>query len=309
MAGVDYTTVGMIADIKRLGVLPDAQSLFTNSDMVRIMTNELRAVVVPLIMELKQEYLVSVYDQALTAGQTAAFIPERAVGLKVRDVCFVDSGGQEIPLRRYEPEDLKEGWQVASMRGFYVDNDRIIFLPAGQDVSIYSVRFRVFRRPNELVLSSQAARITAINTATRVVTCASIPSAFTASLVYDFIKGKPSFRAHAEDQVVSSILGFDITFASALPSDLAVGDWVAEAGFSPVAQIPVDVHPLLEQRAVIKMLEGLKDKTGLELAKNSYDSMVETFTKLVNPRVDGSPQKIVSRRGIGAYNRSSPGWR
>lgn len=309
MAGVDYTTTGMIADIKRLGILPDAQSLFLPADIVRMMTNELRAVIVPLIMNLKQEYLVASYDSALTVGQAAAFIPERAIGLKLRDVVLVDSGRQEIPLRRYEPEDLKEGWQVASMRGFIVDNDQIIFLPAGQDVSIYTLRQRIFRRPNELVQASQAARITAIDTVNKKVTCASIPSAFTTALVYDFIKGKPSFRAHAEDQVLTTILGFDLTFAAALPTDLAVGDWVAEAGFSPIPQIPVDIHPLLEQRTIIKILEGMKDATGLGLAKDAYQAMVDSLTTLINPRVDGSPQKIVSRRGIGAYNRSSPGWR
>ncbi len=307
--GIDYTTTGNVADIKRNGVFPDAQALFQAAQIVGVMSDELHSVIVPLIMQFHQEYLVSVYDQAIAQGATAAFIPERAVGLKIRDVCLVDSGGQEIPLRRYEPEDLKEGYQRGSSRGFYVDNDRIIFLPQFDDLSQYTLRFRIYRRPNNLVQVSQAGRITAINTGTQTVTCASVPSAFSTSILYDLIKGRPSFRSHGEDLVVSTILGFDITFAATLPSDLAVGDWVAEAGFSPIAQIPYEIHPLMEQRALIKILDGVKDATGKKMAVETYEEMVDTFKKLVNPRVDGTPQKIVSRRGIGAFSRGRwGGW-
>ena len=91
-----------------------------------------------------------------------------------------------------------------------------------------------------------------------------------------------------------------------LPDDLAVGDWVAETGFSPIPQIPFEAHKLLEQRVVIKILEGLKDQTGMKMAEDGYEAMVEKFTQLVTPRVDGAPQKLVSRRGLRAYARSSP---
>lgn len=307
--GIDFTTTGNVADIKRNGIFPDAQTLYQASDIVGLMSDEMHAVIVPLLIQLKQEYLVSVYDSDIAQGQASAFINERAVGGKLRDCVLVDSGGQEIPLRRYEPEDLKEGLQRNSGRGFYVDNDRLIFMPTTDDLSPYTLRQRVYRRPNNLVQTSSAARITAIDTVTKKVTCASVPSTFSTSIVYDLIKGKPSFRAHGEDLAVSAILGFDITFVDTLPTDLAVGDWIAEAGFSPIAQIPYELHPLLEQRALIRVLDGVKDKGGKEMAMETYKEMVDTYTKLVNPRVDGSPQKIVSRRGIGAFSRGRSGWR
>lgn len=307
--GIDFTTTGNVEDIKRNGIFPDAQTLYQASDLVGILSDELHAVVVPLLIQLKQEYLVSVYDSAIAQGAAAAFINSRAVGGKLRDAVLVDSGGQELPLRRYEPEDLKEGFQRGSNRGFYVDNDRIIFLPQGDDLSVYTLRQRVYRRPNNLVQVSSAARVTAINRATKTVTCASVPSAFTTSLIYDIIKGKPSFRAHGEDLAVSTILGFDITFVDDLPDDMEVGDWIAEAGFSPIAQIPYELHPLLEQRALIRVLDGVGHESAKKRAMETYAEMVDTYAKLVNPRVDGAPQKIVSRRGIGAYSRGRPGWR
>lgn len=302
MIGLDYTTDGMVANIKLLGLLPDARSLYLSPDMLALMNSEFLAIIVPLLVKEKQEYLVQAYDQAISAGQTTFFIPFRAVGLKLRDCVLVDSGGQELPIDRYEPEDLKHGFQIGiGQPGFYVDNDRVNLLPTDGDFSQYTFRARIARRPNKLIAKASAGQITAINTGTRVVTLDRMPSTFTTSLTYDFIKGTPSFRCHAEAQSITTKSGFDLTFTNALPSDLAVGDWVAETGYSPIAQVPYEVHPLLQQRTVMKILEGMKDRTGLELATKAYDDMVAQFAGLVTPRVDGTPQKLVSRRGIRAY--------
>lgn len=304
MSGIDYTTSGMVEAVKLGGLLPDTQNLYLPADIVDIMSREMHAIVVPLIMDAKQEYLVSSYDQDIDAGDTSFFIPFRAVGLKLRDCVLVDGAGQEIPIRRFEPEDLKDGFQLGNgVFGFYVDNDKINLLPTDGDFSQYTFRAKIFRRPNNLVQASEAGRITAINTSTKQVTLATMPTAFSTALTYDFIKGSPSFRAHAESQAVTTKLGFVLTFTAALPDDLAVGDWVAETGFSPIPQIPYDVFPLLQQRAIIKCLEGIKDVNGLKIATDAYDLMAARFKSLVSPRVDGSPQKIVSRRGIRTFSR------
>lgn len=300
---IDYTTAGMFSSIKLRGLLPTSQTLYTEARAVSIMADELQSEIVPLLMKNKQEYLVHSYDQSITSGQRSFFIPFRAVGQKLRDVVLVDSGGQEIELDRYEPEDLKRGYSQGAPWGFYVDNDQVILLPTDADFSAYTFRAKIFRRPNRLVRSSDAAQITAIDTGTKTVTCATVPSAFTTSLTYDFIKGKPSFRCHAEEQPLSVKAGFDLTFTNDLPSDLAVGDWVAETGFSPIPQIPYEIHRLLEQRTVVKIMSGMKDKSGKEMAKEDYKDMLESLGFLVNPRVDGAVQKIVSRRGIAYYNR------
>lgn len=303
---VDYTTTGMITAINLRVIMPTSQNLYTNDRIILMMTEELIAEVVPLIISAKQEYLVHSYDQTIAAAQNSVFIPFRAVGLKLRDCVLVDSGGQEIPLRRYEPEDLKNGFQKTVQYGFYVDNDRIILLPTDGAFAGYTFRSKIFRRPNRLIRATAAAQITAINTGTNTVTCSSIPSAFTTTLTYDLIKGTPSFRAHGEALAVTSIVSTDIIFSATLPSDLTVGDWIAETGFSPIPQIPYDLFPLLEQRVVIKALESMKDKTGMELAKETYKEMCERAGFFVQPRVDGSNQKVVSRRGVAAYNRSGP---
>ena len=299
---IDYTTTGMIASIKRRGVLPDSQILYDPDDLVNIMTEELQSIIVPLIMAVREEYFVVNVDQSISTNQNTFFIPFRAIGMKLRDVVLVNSQGTEIPLPRYSPEDIKN--QINNSRfeiGVYLDNDRVLFIPTTTDYSAYTLRMKIFRRPNNLIQASQSGKITAINTVTKQVTLATLPSIFTTSLTYDFIKGMPSFRAHAEAQPITTILGFVLTFTNALPSDLAVGDYVAETGFSPIPQIPYEVHRLLEQRVVVKIMEGLKDSTGRKLAIDNYDEMVKEFERIVTPRVDGAPKKVVSTRGIARH--------
>lgn len=299
---IDYTTTGIVNAIKLKGILPDAQQLFLPDDLISIMDGEMKTIIVPQIMSAKQEYLVSSYDQSISSGQTKFFIPHQAIGGKLRDFVLVNADGKEIGIDRYEPEDVKTGGDEWTHRGFFVDNDQVNLLPTDGDFVGYSARMKIFRRPNNLVLESKAAKVTAINTSSLEVTCDKMPSHFTTSLTYDFVKGKPSFRCHAENKSISTIVGFVLKFSETLPEDLAIGDWVAETGFSPIPQIPYELHPLLEQRVVIKCLEGMKDRTGLELASKAYDEMLNQFGFIVAPRVDGTPQKAVSRRGISGYS-------
>jgi hypothetical protein len=297
---IDYTTLGMISSIKRRGILPTHQSTFMPADIVNILTEEMHSVIVPLLMREHEEYLVTNVDQAITSGQYSYFIPQKALGMKLRDLVLVNSDGYELSCPRVEPEDNKQGNlnAVQRRRGHILNNDQITLIPSSDDFTGFTLRFKIFRRPNVLVQSSQAGRISAINTSTKVVTLSTIPSTFTNALTYDFIKGTPSFRTHAENQAATTVAGFDITFTNTLPTDLAVGDWVAEYEYSPIPQIPYEVHRLLEQRAIIKILEGLKDSTGLKLARDAYDEMKDEVKVLLSPRVDGSPRKLVSSRGI-----------
>ena len=305
--GIDYTTTGIIASIKRRAIFPTSQNLYLPQDIANILTEELHSYVVPLIMKEHEEYLVTNYDQAITAGKQNYFIPYQAMGLKVRDVVLVTSGGEEIGLARVEPEELKLIRSGAAYwrQGFYFDNDQVILVPTNQDYSSYTLRMKIFRRPNNLVLSSAAAQISVVTPGTKTITVSTtIPTTWTTAMTFDLIKGKPSFRCNGENLAVTTISGFDIVMTAALPSDLAVGDWIALNGFSPIPQIPYEIHRILEQRAVVKILEGMKDKGGMENAMNDLDgannptSMVANFRALVSPRADGSVQRLVSKGGI-----------
>lgn len=303
---IDYTTTALVAKVKRDAILPSSQNLYLPADIIAVLSDELQSVIVPLLMAVREEYLVVNYDQAITSGDYTYFVAPRAVGQKLRAVVLLDSAGNEIKLGRIEPEDVATSPWLANPNniGFSMDNDQIILFPNTANLTAYSLRQKIFRRPNDLIATGSAGQITTINTATKEVTLNRMPSTWTTSTTFDMIKGTPSFRAHAEDRAITTISGFVLTFTATLPTDLAVGDWIAEAGFSPIPQVPYEVHKLLAQRGVVRVLEGMGDANGKNMAEATYEDMVKRFREMVSPRVDGSPRKVISSGGILRYGNS-----
>ena len=306
MGGINFTSAALIASVRRRAMAPTSQLLFTDDELAAILTEELHADIVPLLMKEQEDFLVQNYDQAIDTSVNVYYLPPRAVGGKLRDVVLVDATGNEVDFPRIGDQQSKQAPLVVNVRtqGWVFEMDRVKILPNAQGLGSFTLRMKFYRRPNNIVKTSSAGQITAINTGTREVTLGNAPSSWTASTLFDVIQGTPFFRAWGEDQAISGIAGSVLTF-SALPTGMAVGDWVAEQGFSPIAQIPYELHNILAQRAVIKVLEDMGDKAGMDNAVEVYTDMAEKFRALVSPRSDGTPQKLVSGGGIGAFVRGN----
>lgn len=302
---IDFTVNSLISTIRDKALLPNSQLLYQPSDLVNILTRELLTDIVPLLMAEQQEYLVVDYDQAINTSQNSYLIPTRAVGVKLRDVVLVDNNNFERNMPRLQPEFTK-GLYVPFVLGigFFVKNNSIVIYPNTSTLSPYTLRMKYYRRPNNLALTSDCGQITAIDTNTNTLTLANLPAAWTLSTTFDFIQNQPPFMCWAEDQTITALTSNTLTFTNSLPDNLSVGDWVAEAGYSPIAQIPYEAFPLLAQRAVIEVLAGMNDSEGLKQATDIYQDMVQKFKDLVAPRVDGSIQKINTRSGLINYTRA-----
>lgn len=300
MATNYHTTTYLLASLKRRGMIPSTDEALATADFLALADEELQTYVVPLLMSVREEYLVAAKDHTITADDTTYAIPTRAIGGKLRDVAISDSSGQFHSLSRIEPERAADYGTTGGPNGYKLQNNSVVLVP-GASGSSDTLRLTYFQRPNRLVATSAVGEITAINTATRVVTCSNVPTTFTTSETYDLVKGTPGFENHAIDQAVSaSVTGASgtVTFSSTLPEDLAVGDFVCLAGESPVPQVPVELHPLLNQRVAFKVQEALGDpKAGL--AKQVCDEMKKNVMTLLTPRSEGSARLIINRYGPG----------
>lgn len=318
MAGIDFTSTDLIDKVVRRAAIPDSQNLYDEDEICKILTEELHSDIVPLIMGVREEYLVTNYDQAISSSQTGYRIPPRAFAQKLHDAVLLNSDGFEVGIPRAQPSQLKKrfafggDFRYPDGTCFFFEDDKVVIYPDTSNVAgTYQLRMKYFRRPNNIVKVADAGQITAINTGTKQVTLANLPSAWTTATIFDFIKGQPSFDTLGDDKAITAVDSTNsiLTFSATLPSELAVGDWVGEAGFSPIAQIPYEIHNLLAQRAVIKILEGLGDRNGLQSAADVYKDMVDKFKTMVTPRADGSPKKII-RGGSGVFGgaRRLSGW-
>lgn len=304
MAGVDYTTTRLISSIKRRITLPDAQNLYSDDDLIEFMGDELSSTIVPLIHSVQQEYWVYVSDVTLVQNQTNYKIPIRGCANGLRLVTMLDVSGNEIayPLLRPEMTASAYNWlspySTSTLYGFYMQDDHIVMFPNSVVTNpVNRIRFRFERQPNQLCLTTAAARITAINGS--VITVDNIPTDWTTSLQFDLINGAIAFQSKGDDLAVTNIdtLTLEITVTD-LPTDVAVGDWFCAAGTSPVPQIPYQLFPYLAQLVANLCMAGMADQEPYQDGKRKEAQMKEDLLKLMQPRDMGNVQTIVNQGGL-----------
>jgi len=296
----DFTAQALALQLKRRGSMPTSQSLFQVSDLIQFMSEEVQSTIAPKMTAVREEYFVHIEDVPIVTTQESYALPTRAMGNALRDYCLLDSAGSEINLPRLVPEVLKTNPAQTSNRlfGAYLQNEKLFIFPNTDGFPGYSVRFRYMRRPSDLVEKSSASQITAINPTLNEVTVSSAVSTWTTATEFDFIGNASPFVSKGDDRTINSLVTNVLTFDNTLPTDLAIGDWVVEAMFSPVPQIPYQAFNWLAQLGVIRSMDALTDEKSLKNAYTAADRMEADFIKLITPRVQGSVQRINNRNGI-----------
>lgn len=310
---IDYTTTALIASVKRKATLPNSQQLFKDADILAVATEEMQTDTVPLLMAVREDYLVAKYDQSIDTTVSTYALHRNAIGGKLRDLVLLDSNSREVSLPRLNPDELKkQSSPWLNLRGFYFEGNNIIIYPDTSALGAFTMRQKFFRRPNDLVPVTDAGQITAINRTTKKLTLANCPSTWAITDTFDIIKGTPGFDALGEGLAITAVDATTkiLTFSATLPTTVAVNDWVALSSFSPIPQLPFEAHNLLYQRTVIKILEALGDNMGLQAAADVYKDMRGKFEVMVAPRADGSPKRFVrgSQLFRGGARSGVPWW-
>lgn len=287
-----YTTADLIDSIVNRGQFPDTTNTKTISspvNLLRLATEELRAKIVPIVMEVGEEFYVKTLDIPVVANQANYPLSTRTVGNTARSIRLIN-GLSDVP---FSYVDFDDAWTLAPgiPVGYYFENNNIVLYPAPA-ANGYTLRTRQFFRPNRLAQVSDCAVITAINTATNQVTVASAPAAWGVATSLDMIAKEVPYACRGIDKAVTAIASNIVTFAS-LPSDLVVGDYLALAEYTPLPQIPEEFQPVLAQMVVCKVLEATGDRQGLQVARADLKDDVMGCMKLLTPRDQSHPKKII----------------
>lgn len=91
------TTAALLKSIKRRAMIPDNQNTFTDQDFIDFLNEEMMIGMVPSILQLKEEYFIFRQVIPLIAEKSNYSVPERALGSKLREVCFIDSPEKYSP--------------------------------------------------------------------------------------------------------------------------------------------------------------------------------------------------------------------
>lgn len=288
-----YTSDVLVAQIKLRGMIPSSDNTLTTANYLTFINDEMQSTIVPLLMSTREEFYAANVDTSISASTSTYAIPERAIGAKLRDVQIL-SGSEYVPLTRLEPHTLPYGASssTGTPEGYYLEGNNVILYPT--PAASGTLRLRIFRRPNRVVTTAEVATVTGVSGVT--VTISSSPSAFpTTSTSYDFIESTgPAFTWLAVDQSATRS-STTLTFSSsAAATGLAVGDFVALAGETSVPQLPIDLHPLLAERCVVRALEALGDPKAAVHEKTA-DRLMKSAMTMLTPRVEGGSRYVVPR--------------
>lgn len=308
MSGFDYTTTELLADIKRKAFVPISQITFDDTGLLSIADEEIQTGIVPMIMTVREEYLVD-YMEYNVDGTTNLFeIPTRAIGAKLRDVTVVinpqqnDGAINERSLPEIAAEDAV--WNnnynnFLSLQAFFLRDNNVVLSPSSTTFAGQIIRLYYFKRPSKLIQVSACSQITSISTNTAIVNL--VPTNFGTTgiitITADVVKAKPPFKILTMDITLTiDTTTNTVTFPSDLSDyDIQEGDYICLAGESPIPILPVEIHSLLAQRVAVKILASLGDDKNFQIATNRLVEMEKNIRGLISNRVEGANRKVVNQ--------------
>lgn len=285
------TTTDLLNSITSRGLVPTNQNTYTQAQILQLADEELQIGLLPLVISTQEEYYATYKDYPVFA--TAYTLPERAVGGKLRALVLVDSAGNEQPIMRIEFEDIPYQFDM----GYYFRGNEIVFTRAPTS----TVRMYYHTRPSHLILTSECGLVATVGATS--VDLSSVPATFATTATYDVVSSTAPCKVRALDISVSSFVGVTANFP-ALPV-VAVGDYLCLSGQSPCIQLPYELIPILAQRVAVKVLEGIGDVDGMKRAQEKLHEMEPRAFRLLEPRVDSQPHKVLNRNSvIRSYGRN-----
>lgn len=155
-----YTSTELIDAVKRKISMPITQLLFTADDILNFANEELFLSQVPSILTHHEEYLVYSESIALVTNTNNYPIPKRAIGMKLRDLYYVDTQEDmhemtNVGLSNAEYYGNTSG-NLTTPRNYYLQADDIVLLPKITTIT-GSILAKYYLRPNSLVENDRAA--------------------------------------------------------------------------------------------------------------------------------------------------------
>jgi hypothetical protein len=158
-----YTSDDLIAAVKRKISFPVSQVTFTNNDILSFANEEMFIAQVPSVLLYHEEYFVTYKVMPLQTNLNIYPIPNRATGMKLRDLFWQDQNGNLFEMTRIEEHDKAfyqmNGGSNQAIHTFYVQGNDVVLTPGVVNSPTGSLVFVFFLRPNQLVKNDRAAII------------------------------------------------------------------------------------------------------------------------------------------------------
>ena len=159
------TSDQLVESVKLNIMFPVAQNTFTAENILSFANKELIVTQVPSILQFHEEFFIHKFEIPLKSHQSVYPIPDRAIGLRFRDIYYRDSSHNLTEMTRVSGNE--DFFTYGSGSGtppykFKLEGNDVHLIPQIGDVSLIggSLVFVYYLRPNQLVRDSRAAIIT-----------------------------------------------------------------------------------------------------------------------------------------------------
>ncbi len=292
-----YSSDDLLSIIKKRAFLPVSQETFTDQDILDMATDEMYSQVVPDVLSTREEWYVTPQSVAITSSTTSVDIPSRAIGGSLREVQYDRGGSQLWDLPRLDLEDKTyTDASAGSIRGFYISGNQVQLLGNcdGNLILYYHAR------PGRLIPTADVPKVQSVNLTTNTITL-DIASPWNIGDVVDVIKSKPHFEYRNLSLTITNVAGTVITVAEALSDKIEVNDWVSSEDTSPAPQIPVEWFPFLAEAVAVQIFLSQGDAEAAQAAESKMNKLKNSALKLMTPRVEGEPRRLVPPKNRGSY--------
>lgn len=137
-----------------------------------------------------------------------------------------------------------------------------------------------------------------------------VPANIVNSSLVDFLKKKGGHRTYKIDVKLGKnvVSATNIKFKSTdIPEDFEIDDYICLQFECIIPQIPSDLHSLLAERTVARILEAQGDLQGLQTANGKISQLEAGQATLVQNRAEGSPRKVFNRNSLLRFGKGVNG--
>ena len=302
-----YTTEIMLDLLNQLVCAPDNQNTYTQDNLITLLNDVLASMILPQFVEVKAEYFIVSEEFQVDSSTEYLEIPYKAIGMCVRDVYWIIPGAGPSNVYRLsliQPEAIGNEPYLGvpgnifggAGTQYFIEGNRIVFWPQLNQNG--TIRIKYARKPNTLTSTANSGKIVAIDVNSNIVSLDTAPDvdSWDTGTFLDAIQPTQPFNFADENIEIISRAGLDFEFPPEVISNLSVGDYLTDTGFSIFLQyLPTEAQNLLVQAAAMKLLSGLGDTENYKIAVNNYENQKNMLFDLIKPRVSGQP-KIIPRQ-------------
>lgn len=275
----------------------------TDAEILSIADEEIVSDARPMVVSVRGEYDLVHTDYTPVAGQSRYRLPARLYD-GPRDVCWVDTDGQERHMASIDLEDVPRTSRIGNAPSarecaFYLEGDYLRLHPAPASAQ-GTLRVKYVLHPSKLVKTTSAS-VVAIDPGTVSYESGLVIVGWTAGQlnpdgqICDVVSGGNAHSCLMFDVEAQAFLGN--TNALAWPYDPLVsgGDYLCLAGYTPIVPLPDAALAYFVYRVAALCLDAADDAEGFSRMIQHAQKACADALKTLKPRNQAEPKMMVCR--------------